>query len=643
MFLVNLTLLQFAAIFGTLSMGVLALYLWDRSRRRVTVPTLQFWTAAARAAEVRHRRRIQQPWSLLLQLLGIALLLLALAQLRLGSSTGASRDHVIVLDTSAWMAARPNGRTLMDQAHATARAYVRALPGGDRAMLVRADALSTPATAFETNREVLERAIDASQPGATALNLEQAFDFARQAQKLQGGRPGEVVYIGYGRVAQAPQPARAGADIVRYLPVEAPVANCGLRKIGMRRSATDPDIWEASVSVQNYTAQPRRASLALAFGGNPVGMRELTVAGNALQTEALRFRSRGAGWLEVRLGPEDDFDGNHRAVIEVPARRALKVLVYTNEPDALRPVFSGSPEVDAAFRSPAQYQPAAEADIMILDRFSPQTPPQRNAVWIEPEGRSPIPVRSKVSGVALTRWRADHALGIGLRTRDVRLESAYVFQPAATDVVVAESEGGPVAVARDGDPKTLVLGFHPVRSEMRYQLATPLLFANALRWMSPETFRRWELNAGSVGTVSVTLDSDHGTVKVLNEAGNPLPHTRHGRSLRFFAGSPGTVRVATAGGESVYSLVLPELAEEKWAAPAKVRRGLPTFTGFIPKFIELWPWLATAGLLVLLIEWYLFGRGRGPISATVFTRPAARERRRRRVRSAVASVRSLFL
>src|SRR5574341_2383536 len=42
------------------SAGVLALYLWDRSRRRVTVPTLRFWTAAQRAAEIKHRRRLQQ-------------------------------------------------------------------------------------------------------------------------------------------------------------------------------------------------------------------------------------------------------------------------------------------------------------------------------------------------------------------------------------------------------------------------------------------------------------------------------------------------------------------------------------------------------------------------------------------------------
>ena len=55
---------------------------------------------------LKHRRKLQQPWSLLLQLLSLLLLLLAIAQLRFGSPSRSSRDHVLILDTSAWMAAR---------------------------------------------------------------------------------------------------------------------------------------------------------------------------------------------------------------------------------------------------------------------------------------------------------------------------------------------------------------------------------------------------------------------------------------------------------------------------------------------------------------------------------------------------------
>ncbi len=61
-------------------------------------------------------------------------------------------------------------------------------------------------------------------------------------------------------------------------------------------------------------------------------------------------------------------------------------------------------------------------------------------------------------------------------------------------------------VARAGKPKIVVLGFHPALSAMRYELATPLLFANLLRWMSPEIFQRSEISGGSVGSVKLAMD-----------------------------------------------------------------------------------------------------------------------------------------
>ena len=45
------------------------------------------------------------PFRLLLQLLGMALLLLAIAEFQFGGRRNARRDHVLVLDTSAWMGA----------------------------------------------------------------------------------------------------------------------------------------------------------------------------------------------------------------------------------------------------------------------------------------------------------------------------------------------------------------------------------------------------------------------------------------------------------------------------------------------------------------------------------------------------------
>src|SRR6204780_2309025 len=200
----NLTFGQFAALFGVVGAFSVALYLLDRTRRKQIVSTLRFWVEPGKAAPVTRRNRIQQPLSLLLQLLGMLLLLLALAEFQFGGSRNARRDHVLVLDTSAWMGATlPNraNATLMDVARASALGWLRAVPSADRVLLVRADALATPATAWELDRRNVARAILESQPGATALNLSQSLQFASQLQHGSGSLAGEIAYVGPGRIS----------------------------------------------------------------------------------------------------------------------------------------------------------------------------------------------------------------------------------------------------------------------------------------------------------------------------------------------------------------------------------------------------------------------------------------------------------
>src|SRR5215472_17177396 len=103
MYFLNLSLGQFLTLFGGVAAISVALYLLDRSRRRQVVSTLRFWVAAEQPSVVARRRHIQQPWSLILQLISIALLLLAIAELRFGTAGPSGRDHVLILDTSAWM------------------------------------------------------------------------------------------------------------------------------------------------------------------------------------------------------------------------------------------------------------------------------------------------------------------------------------------------------------------------------------------------------------------------------------------------------------------------------------------------------------------------------------------------------------
>ncbi|MCX6625130.1 MAG: VWA domain-containing protein, partial [Acidobacteria bacterium] len=561
---------------------------------------------------VRHRRRIQQPWSLLLQVLSVALLLLAISQLRLGDPEAGARDHVLILDTSAWMAARGGKGVLMNEARASTLAYLRALPANDRLMLVRADALTTPATGFESSRRVLEQAVRDSRPSASALNLPQAFEFARQMQKLQSLRGGEIVYVGAGRIPsqEAWQPPAVAA--VRLIPVSEPADNCGLRKIGVHRAPEDPAHWQISVGAHNYGRAAKTVQLALLFGGVPVGTRSMTLAPGKEESIGFQYRTRAAGWLEARLLTPDAFPDDDRATLEVPAERTLRVTVFSDDPDSLRPVLAANSRVQAVFERPLAYH-AVETGIVVLDRFRPPRMPTVDSIWIDPPAEgSPIPVRTVQHDVALARWRTDHALAAGLRTKDLRLANTLVFAAAPGDIAIAETDAGPIILARPGKPKMVLLGFHPGRSEMRYELAAPLLFANTLRWMEPDLFRHWELSGGTVGDTSVTFeaDADLAGLRVTADNQQSLPYTLEGRTLRFFTATPGTVRVQTGDREMVFSLTLPEMAEARWEAPKNIRRGVPPISTAGRTSRDLWQLLALLGAIGLFAEWHLYGRRR---------------------------------
>jgi von Willebrand factor type A domain/Aerotolerance regulator N-terminal len=620
MYFLNLGLGELIGLVGAISAGVVALYLLDRSKRRQLVATLRFWTAADVRTELKHRRRIQQPWSLLLQLLSIALLLLAVAGPRWGGGEDAGRDHVLILDTSAWMGARARQGTLMDEARASARTYLKSLPSSDRVMLVRADALATPATAFESNHDTLENAIRQSQAGASALNLEQAFQFAERAQKLQSRKAGEIVFVGAGRVAENEAGFAAIPANLRVLPVASPQENVGIRKIGLRRSPATPDSWDIFVAVKNYGQKPRDIDLAIQFGGAPAGSKQMTIKPGAEEQATFSYKTRVAGYLEARIlysgGVRDVFPQDDRAVIELPAQKPLRVVVYSAEPELLRPLFASNPQIEATFLPLSGYGPAAQADVVVLDRFAPPVRPQTNAIYLQPPAsNSPVPVRAGPSAMKLERWRSEEPLAAGLHTKDTQLESAETFTTGPSDTIVADATQGPVIVARmnaAGDAKVAVIGFQPLKTSMKYELATPVLIANILRWMSPETFRRWEVQGGSVGTVTVPVDKgvDPASMRVITEDNRPLPFTIEGDALRFFAGAPGTVRVMNRDRETVYSLTLPDVGDTLWRAPANVRHGIPRGSVTQASITDLWPWLASLGGLGLLIDWLWFGRSR---------------------------------
>jgi len=594
MFFLNLGWGEWLIAAGAVSAFTVALYLLDRSRRRQVVSTLRFWTQANQPVQTSRRRMIRQPLSLLLQLAGILLLLLAIAQPRIGNPFSRPGYDVLILDTSAWMSARPlGGRPLIDTARRRAAEWLSAVPAGDRVMLVRADALATPATAFESDRSRVRAAIAASEPGATALDLTGAIQFARRAQSMQHAG-GEVAYAGSGRVRNTQDAAVIDGKGLRWINVPDQIENVGLRSASIARSPAENGAWDVLVTTRNYGLRAHTVNLTVGFDHAPVGMRVLTMAPGAEQESAFTVHARQAGLLEARITPGDAFPDDDRAEILIPALPRLQIVVYTAHPEVVRPLLTANALVEAQFRAPEQYKG---------DNHNVDT------IWIDPPAAdSPVRVVKTVRDPQGIRWTPEDGLGAGLRARDVKLGAASIFATNPGDIAVASVDDGPVIVARPGKQKTVVIGFDPGAAGTRYQLAIPLVFANILRWINPQAFQQSGVTLQAAGSALAPFPDD-GPAEVKRADGTPVPFTVDHHTLHFFSGSRQSIRVITPGREQDYALTLPEMWDTRWYPPVGVIRGLPhgaSNGSDAPR--EVWPWLAILGAACLAAEWMLYAR-----------------------------------
>jgi hypothetical protein len=614
LFFLNLTAGEFVTLLAALGSFITALYLLDRPKRKKVVSTLRFWTAAASVEERQTRKRMREPWSLALQLLSLLLLLLSIAELQWGRRDLGGRDHVLLLDTSSWTAQQAPEGTLLNKEERVAQNYIAGLPAHDRVMLVRADGLATPVTSFTSDRAELMKALLRSTAGFSALNIEQALSFAQHAQSWSTGRGGEIVYVGPQLVADEESVAQKPANL-RVIAVEPRREHCGIRRIGVKRNEDDANSWQAVVTLKNYGSHRRVLHLRTQFAGTVFAPRLATLEPGEERGLEYNFTTTTRGQLITEIEPRDILETDHRAVLELPRTGKLKLAVFTSRPDVLKPLLESNNRLEVKFFTPGEYISKPAADVMLLDQIAPEEPPRIASLWIGPfKEHSPLPIKAVVNDAAVKAWHSGSVLGSGLHARGPQIPAAQVFQTFDHDIPVSSVAEGPIVVARpanEGHPEFSVIGYDPLAGQLKFEASTPLLFANLLRWLSPEAIRVLDVTAAPVGAASVTLDPGDRTseqrLRITDDDGAAVPFTVRDQTIQLFVSRPSIVHITSDDRERVLSLTLPDIAGFEWKPPKGATSGLPSRARLTPDAVDLWKWLAVLGGLGLVAEWILFG------------------------------------
>ncbi len=620
----TLSPLEFAAIWSVAAALAVWLYLLHQRARRKRVSTLRFWQSLEASAPSRRPRRIREPWALLAQLLFLLLGVLALANPRWGAESAEPRHLALVVDTSVWAQAQPQGEApWIEQIRDEASRVIDQLETGDRVLLLRAEADAAPVLPFTVNRAALRRSLATLRPSDTVADLPRALQAAQSA--LAGKRRATLVYVGPGMIDESQRrrledfrrslghnggsPRPPLQLLARRVGGDAPIDNRGITRLALRRDPARPDRWHLLVAVKNYGDGAVRARLKLSVGGHPLQEQALSLAAGETVGARAEFAWAEGGLLLAELDPPDALAADNRARAYLPAFRPVRVAVLTTDPQALSPVLSANPYLRCEFLPP-DGRAALPPQVVIHDAGMALGEPlaENSIVFLRGSGAGARQVR-------LTAWNAQHPVTRWVRTRDISVQSAAQIRPRLSDTVLAWADGAPLILAREeGGRKSVVLGFDPRQSNLPLQPAFPLLLAGAIEWMTGAV----EDTSDPVTAGEAALPADGSPVRVYTPAGQEMPFARQGDQLHLLLFYSGLYRVRSAEGERKIAVNIPPLPGDRWR-PGGAESAVLEKRGFGSAGSELWRWLLLLAMLPLWAEGWLAS----PVPGAGMARPPA--------------------
>ena len=478
---------------AALSAVLVALYLWERSRRRVDVPSLLLWQAIPDA--IVRTNRFRPDWLFVLQCLLLGLLVGGLADPYFGSHPGTAdaARAVFVLDQSASMGAREGRDTRFGLARAALRQRLDALGTDDEVMLIGASHHPSVVAAFTRDHDEVARRLAALEPVDARANLDAALAIATRAAE-QPGRPADVeLFTDTPRDALSPQ-WRSRVGLFQIGETDDNLAIEGLQ-VSQGRFQDYRDA-HAYVAVHNFAHREAHGVLTLQMDDTVFSRLGFSLAPRSVGGFPLRDLP-SAGVLRASLEVDDALSADNRAYADVRSVRPLRVLAVTDSPaleSELRRIAAATPNLQFAFAAPADYAGDAGADVVLFHRVAPPFPPDAASLYIAPTGAtSPFAVRGTFNWVPILDWDASHPVLAGVRPElPFALAAAQDLDvPAwAAPLITARADGHEIALAIAGEHD----GHR--RAALAFDLATDnllsadhvnllLVFLNLLDWLAP--------------------------------------------------------------------------------------------------------------------------------------------------------------
>ncbi len=579
------------ALLGLLALPLLLIpYLLRKKPRRLVFSSLLLFMEGGVQASSRPWGRINLPPIFFLQLLLLALLMLALSE---PVFSVRPTNIAVVLDNSASMQTVEEGKTRLTLAKEAANSVIGELSAAGKVDLY----LTTPRLARLRAAPLAPLEAKATVGASNAYDLgDPPIDYDHVLSQLAREQKYQRVYL------ITDHPGRGQTATARVITVGRAQANLAVTAFEVHRSSLVNARLEASAKVANFSDRDANIKVILKTNGATLGSRELVVGADKSATASFEGFAEQPNY-EIDLDVRDALPLDNRRFAVAPASRNLQILAVTPRPQTMMSLKS-IPGIRVDVISPAEYEKSERTGygLEIFHFSAPGVLPQNPALFIlPPESHSLAKLGAPVSNVTVSSWREPHMLTRYINFSLFRPTYARPVKPQSPGDVVIESPNGALAFATEQQGvRYLTLGFDPLPFLGRDNLPMSIFTLNFFDWFldsgdasgqaTGEPIRLGLVQPGEVLTTpagsKVSLKADFGHF-----------------SATFYQG----LYQRSRGGQSeLYARNLQDTSESdlRTSAPIELRGQAPSSSSASVLF-SFWPYLLIASLALLLIEWFI--------------------------------------
>jgi Ca-activated chloride channel family protein len=477
--------------------AVVAMYLLRLRRTETVVPSTLLWRRLAADVEANAPwQKLRRSLLFLLQLLLVLILAFLAARPFVERPAGLARDLVVIVDTSASMAATDVLPDRLTAAKEAAIGALRDLPSGGKVSVIEAGRTARIVATGTSDLGRIRQAIESVRPSVGRGDLSDALALAQQLAIQSGDAE---ILVATDAALAVPPATRVDAPI-RVLRVGDPKGsrNQAIVALAVRPSSSGVSN-SVFVSVANLDLES--ATRRLEFWADDRLKESRTIAIDAQQradvlVDDIGTKDDPVSIVEVRLVAGEDPTGSGRPDLLAADDRAWAVVPSIRERNVLI-VGAGDPYLETALRylpsthlfgaTPTSYakdvirHDGTSWDLIIFEGFVPATLPATPILAIAPPTTSALgEVVGTLKNPGIATLGTDEPIlrYVDLTTTHIA-EARQLNLPAWARSVIPGPKGAPLLYSgvRAGLPAA-VLAFEPRQSDLPLQVAFPILLAN---------------------------------------------------------------------------------------------------------------------------------------------------------------------